>query len=76
MTEREYTIETLCICYSMEELNAQLRKLHNGAKHDGPDIIDGAPVDILEKAISSYNDEKYNDIREQIKKGKAEFGII
>lgn len=76
MTEQEYTIETLCTCYSLKRLNDQLYKLYNGIKQDGPDIIDDAPINILEKAISCYNDKEYQTVREQIAKDKLHYGII
>lgn len=76
MTEQEYNIEVLCTCYSLEELHMQRCKLCDGTKHNGPDIIDDVTIDVLDKAIACYGEEKYKQIREQMVKNRIEYGII
>lgn len=76
MTEPEYNIEVLCTCYSLEELHMQRCKLCDGTKHNGPDIIDDITIDVLDKAIACYGEEKYKQIREQMVKNRISMAVF
>ena len=70
MTEREYKIEVLCTCYSLETLKEQLEKLRAGIAQNGPGIINDVDIMELDEAISSYDEERYRLIREELDREK------
>ena len=76
MTEKEYNIEVLCTCYSLKELSMQYEKLNNGIFTNGSDVIDDVSIDLLQEAILHYNDKKYRNIRDEMKKNKIQYNII
>lgn len=76
MTEKEYNIEVLCTCYSLKELSMQYEKLNNGIFTNGSDVIDDVSIDLLQEAIFHYNDKKYRNIRDEMKKNKIQYNII
>ena len=76
MTEKEYNIEGLCTCYSLKELSMQYEKLNNGIFTNGSDVIDDVSIDLLQEAILHYNDKKYRNIRDEMKKNKIQYNII
>lgn len=75
MTEREYNIEVLCTCYSIEELKLQLCKLQNGIAQNGPDVIDDVTIEELEEAISLYYKKKYKCIRHEMSRNRIKHRI-
>lgn len=79
MTEQEYTLEVLCTCYPIEELNLRYRKLCNDSVHNNSnssDVIDNVSIALLSEAIRCYNEEKYIDIRNEMLRDKIKYGII
>ncbi len=73
MTEKEYNIE---VFYSLKELSMQYEKLNNGIFTNGSDVIDDVSIDLLQEAIFHYNDKKYRNIRDEMKKNKIQYNII
>lgn len=54
----------------------QYEKLNNGIFTNGSDVIDDVSIDLLQEAIFHYNDKKYRNIRDEMKKNKIQYNII
>lgn len=64
MTEHEYDIDVLCVCYAKETLKQQLKKKDDGAVENYSDMLEATfwsetSSDELEEAISCYDEEQY-----------------
>lgn len=68
MTEKEYNIEVLCTCYSLNRLSEQRKKVIANKARVGRDVIDVATLDELTIAISTYDEKIYKDVRDDLKK--------
>lgn len=71
-SDREYDLNTLCTCYSLDRLIGRRNDIYAGnaekPKGETDGIIYTAEVNLLEEAINSYNEEKYKRIRSKMKK--------
>lgn len=76
MTELEYSIEVLCTGYSLEELKRQRCELCESVSQNGFDLIDDVSIEVLNKAISCYNKEKYAHIRDEMQRNRVKYGLI
>lgn len=78
--DREYDIQTLCICYSLECLKNRRDELLNGednlvvGKFESP-VIKTAGIDMLNEAIADYNNEKYQRVRKEMVEEWKRYGI-
>lgn len=54
----------------------QYEKLNNGIFTNGSDVIDDVSINLLQEAILHYNDKKYRNIRDEMKKNKIQYNII
>lgn len=76
MTEHENIIEVLCADYSKETLKQQLKKKYDGMAKDGPDILDSASLSELKEAISRYDEEQYQCIRDAMREEWKKYNLI
>lgn len=75
MTEKEYNIEVLCTGYSLEDLISQQKKIGSKTLPAGYAVIDVATFEEISMAISSYNDERYRNIRDEMRKECEKYNI-
>lgn len=80
-SDREYDIQTLCTCYSLADLkNRKDEFLNNAAIYDdGPNrggVLYTAEEDVINEAIASYNDEKYQRLRSEMAKERKQYNVI
>lgn len=73
MSEHEYTIEVLCTNYSMKRLKSKLVEVLNGISRQSIDILDNVSPEILNEAISRYNEEKFFEIRQELEEDIQRF---
>ncbi len=76
MTEKEYNIEVLCTCYSLERLILQKKKIESAIIPTGCDVIDVVTPEELDLAISAYNEEKYKQVRDNMKKRSQKYKFL
>lgn len=79
-SDREYDIQTLCICYSLADLNSRRDELLNGIntpvdESDKNGVLYTAEADVLDEAIAHYNEEKYQRIRSKMAEEWKQYGI-
>ncbi|MCM1221375.1 MAG: hypothetical protein NC548_43530 [Lachnospiraceae bacterium] len=76
MNEQEYNIEVLCTSYSLERLKMQRQKLLCAPViQKSPDVIDDVTIDVLDKAILCYDEERYKSIRDEMQRNRIKWGI-
>lgn len=68
MSEKDYNVETLCICYTLTQLKNRLKQVISGPPVKGHTVLDGATEEELKESIRFYEKERFRLIRESMKR--------